>query len=100
MTFKLAGRVRLSRDVSLEPHTVLRSGETGVIVRLEKDSQGVYEVEIHMDKRHRGLSHWDNQALLVHPELSAVVCVTQWPTVSGCGALAASALVELAGRLW
>ncbi len=62
----------LTRDVSLFPHAELKRGECGRIVQTRADAEGVYAVEIKMFTTHIGLRLWDNEVLLVVPELYAV----------------------------
>ena len=81
-------RVRLSEDVNLLPHTVLRKGETGVVLKTEEDAAGVYSAEVRMDRHHSGLNMWENVAHLVDPELAAVVPIVS--TVRSSFAHAAS----------
>ena len=71
-----AVRVRVERDVNLMPHTVLMKGEEGTIVHVETDALGVWAVHVKMDKIHRGLAEWNNEAYLVDPELQSLVPVS------------------------
>lgn len=96
-----AARVRLTRDVDLAPHTVLKEGETGLVVRSEADALGVYMVEVLMDRHHKGLDEWDNRALLVPPELDALeeLSGSSLSTISSHITTIAAGIAAVAGGL-
>lgn len=71
------GRVRMTKDIDLFPHTLICAGETGEIVALEADQGGVWQIEVLLDTLHAGLAAWGNEALLAFPELSSVVVVVE-----------------------
>lgn len=57
--------VRLSGDVSLQPHSTLRAGETAIIAEVIRDAEGfLFAVDLAMDTPHLGLSLWQNHAIL------------------------------------
>ena len=57
------------REISLLPYTVLRAGETGIVVETD---EALGSVTILMDEWHEGLTAWGNTALLAGPELASV----------------------------
>lgn len=71
-------RAFLTRGVSLQPHTTLHMGEQGTVVHVDEDEDGIYAVDILMDKHHHGLDFWDNVAHITGPELDNVKLSKQW----------------------
>ncbi len=63
-------RVRVTKEIDLQPYTVLQVGEEGTIISSVTDELGIVSLEVRMDKRHAGLNYWENVAYLVDPELS------------------------------
>lgn len=70
-TFGVDDRVSVVRPISLQPYTVLKTGETGTVVRLVED-MGISGVEVRLDQKHKALSEWDNVALLTEPEIDGL----------------------------
>lgn len=57
---KVGDSVRFIRDVELQPDTVIRTGETGVITDMPDGA-----VEITLDKWHDALWYWRNTVLVL-----------------------------------
>lgn len=72
-----AERVRVQSDIDLQPHTTLKKGEMGTILRTVVDALGVYSADILMDTIHKGLAEWDNEAHLVAPEIDLIRAVAR-----------------------
>jgi hypothetical protein len=56
-TIKIGTRVRLTQDVDNYPTCLIRTGETGTLMRI--DSEGAYWVKF--DRHHPELAEWDNE---------------------------------------
>src|SRR5262245_33969390 len=82
-------RVRVTQDISLAPYTILQKGEEGTIVRSDADGEGIYMMDVKLDREHKGLCHWSNTAHLAGPELEAISLVNRPRTVT----IALSAMV-------
>lgn len=65
-------RVRLTRDIDLQPYTTLRRGEQGTVVASEFEHGGWTWIEVQMDKEHEGLTMWRNVAHIADPDINAV----------------------------
>lgn len=63
-------RVTVSKDIDLEPYTVLRKGEKGTVLYSEEDGDGMVTADILMDREHQGLAMWGNTAHIAGPELA------------------------------
>jgi hypothetical protein len=99
----VGSRVRLSRDVDLMPYTVLKKGECGTVTYAEADAAGLYSVDVKMDRTHKGLASWDNEAHIVDPELEAVEFQHRVNFLSTDGrrlAIVAIGLLALAFEVW
>lgn len=100
MMLRNAARVRIRRDVDLEPYTILQAGELGTVVHTYNDAQGVWGVDVRMDKRHPGLAEWNNEAHLVDPELGALEPVSSYLGLLSSLAATVAALVWKGGLWW
>lgn len=68
---RVGERVKVTHRIDLYPYAVLDAGEQGEVVEVE-DVFGSPAVNVRMEVIHKGLTEWDNCALLVPPESSYI----------------------------
>lgn len=100
-----ARRVRVIAAIDLEPYTTLAVGEGGTAVATERDAEGLYSINVRMDKRHNGLARWDNVAHLVTPDTTALRFERRAETilramVPRCPASFVWAIILVLGAFW
>ena len=88
---KLNARVTVLRDIDLLPITIVRRGEKGRVAFIEYNELGeIHSVEIKLNRYHKGLDAWNNEAHLTGPELINTLRVTHlgsWLPLVALGAM-------------
>lgn len=72
MDYRNAARVVVTQPIDLQPHTTLETGETGTVVRIYDDDGEIWAVNVLMDKFHKGLAEWNNEAHIAYEALSNI----------------------------
>jgi hypothetical protein len=73
MLVQKGAKVRVAREINLQPYTVLKVGEQGEVIDIERDGlAGGPSATVRLDREHSGLKLWDNTAYLTGPDVEAL----------------------------
>lgn len=75
MYYRNAARVRVTQSIDLQPYTTLEEGETGTVQHVYHDAGHMWGLDILMDKPHKGLTTWDNEAHIAFEDLDNLTIV-------------------------